>query len=126
MGGVFALDGGALGEGRGDVFYFAPDSLAWEPMKMGYTPWIEWLLTDRKRVDGWFESQRWPGWREEVRRLSFDTAISAVPFAWMKEGKDPSQVTRKPVPAREVVALTFDFARQLDGPGVRGPRLSSR
>jgi hypothetical protein len=39
MGGVFALDGGALGDGRGQVFYFAPDSLAWEPMEMGYTPW---------------------------------------------------------------------------------------
>lgn len=126
MGGVFALDGGALGEGRGDVFYFAPDALKWEPMRMGYTPWIEWLLTDRDRVDVWFESQRWPGWRDEVRRLSLDAAISAIPFAWTREGKNPSQVSRKPVSAHEVVALAFDFARQLDGPGVQGPRLAPR
>jgi hypothetical protein len=122
MGGVFALDGGALGDGRGQVFYFAPDSLAWEPMDMGYTPWLEWLLLDRERVDGWFESQRWPGWREEVRPLSLDTALSAYPFAWTKEGKDPSQVSRRPVSAREVVDLAFHFARQMDDPDLPGPR----
>ncbi|MES4793482.1 MAG: hypothetical protein C4321_11330, partial [Chloroflexota bacterium] len=28
LGGVFALDGGGLESGRGDLFYFAPDTLA--------------------------------------------------------------------------------------------------
>lgn len=123
MGGVFALDGGALGDGRGQVFYFAPDSLAWEPMEMGYTPWLEWLLLDRERVDAWFESQRWPGWREEVRPLSLDTAISAYPFAWSKEGKDPSKVSRSPVPATSVIATHFRFARELENPSLPGPKL---
>lgn len=128
MGGVFALDGGAFGgpQANGQVFYFAPDSLAWEPMEMGYTPWLEWLLLDRERVDGWFESQRWPGWREEVRRLSLDTAISAYPFAWSNEGKDPSKVSREPVPATSVIATHFRFAREMENPTMPGPALLTR
>jgi hypothetical protein len=127
MGGVFALDGGALsgGPGNGQVFYFAPDSLAWEPMEMGYTPWLQWLLLDRERVDGWFESQRWPGWRDEVRDLSLDTAVSAFPFAWTEEGKDPSRVHREPIAATSVIATTFRFARELENPSLPGPRPTS-
>jgi hypothetical protein len=30
IGGFYALDGGALGEGKGGAYYFAPDSLDWE------------------------------------------------------------------------------------------------
>lgn len=126
MGGVFALDGGALGEGRGQVFYFAPDSLVWEPMEMGYTAWLEWLLLDPERVDAWFQSQRWAGWREEVRPLSLDTAISAYPFAWSKEGKDPGTVSRSAVPATSVIATHFRFARELESPTLPGPRLITR
>ncbi len=128
MGGVFALDGGALGgpTANGQVFYFAPDSLAWEPMEMGYTPWLEWLLLDRERVDAWFESQRWPGWRDEVRPLSLDTAISSYPFAWTNEGKDPSKVSRAPVPATSAIATQFRFARELESPTLPGPRPIAR
>lgn len=36
LGGTFALDGGALGDGDGAVHSFAPDSLAWEPLGLGY------------------------------------------------------------------------------------------
>lgn len=118
MGGIFALDGGALGEGRGLVYYFAPDSLSWEPTGMGYTRWLEWLLTDAAHVDEWFESQRWTGWREEVAPLSLDTAISAYPFAWSKEGKDPNLVSRAPVAAAQVVEAAFQFARDLGEPGI--------
>ncbi len=128
MGGVFALDGGAFGgpQANGRVFYFAPDSLAWEPMEMGYTAWLEWLLLDPERVDAWFQSQRWAGWREEVRPLSLDTAISAYPFAWSKEGKDPGTVSRSAVPATSVIATHFRFARELESPTLPGPRLITR
>src|ERR1700724_1908741 len=37
VGGFFALNGGALGKDRGDIYYFAPDSLKWESCKFGYS-----------------------------------------------------------------------------------------
>jgi hypothetical protein len=95
-------------------------------MQMGYTPWLEWLLLDPERVDVWFESQRWAGWREEVRPLSLDTAISAYPFAWSKEGKDLSRVSRSAVPAASVIATHFRFARELESATLPGPRLITR
>lgn len=122
LGGVFALDGGAIGEGRGQVFYFAPDSLSWEPMGMGYTQWVEWLLTAPKDVDAWFDGQRWPGWRDEVRPLDCDTAITAYPFTWTEQGKDLSRTTRAPVPAVQVVSTAFGFAREFGEPTLPGPR----
>ena len=40
VGGFFALNGGALGEERGNVYYFAPDSLAWETLGAGYSDFL--------------------------------------------------------------------------------------
>lgn len=36
-GGFFALNGGGLGEDVGSVYYFAPDTLNWESLDVGYT-----------------------------------------------------------------------------------------
>jgi hypothetical protein len=126
LGGLFALDGGALGPGGGDVCYFAPDSLAWEPLGVGYTAWLEWLLVDARPLDSFAASLRWSTWRDDVRGLPLDTALSAWPFPWTKEGQAVEAVSRAAVPAAEVVALAFESARALDAKDVPGPRRAMR
>lgn len=37
LGGHFAMNGGAFEGKIGDIFYFALDSLEWEPMNMTYS-----------------------------------------------------------------------------------------
>jgi Protein of unknown function DUF2625 len=49
VGGFFALDGGGLGAGQGEVFYFAPDTLTWENMDFGYTEFLQWCFAGRLR-----------------------------------------------------------------------------
>jgi hypothetical protein len=45
VGGFFALNGGALGQDRGNVYYYAPDSLRWEPCDFGYSQFLVWAMT---------------------------------------------------------------------------------
>ena len=45
IGGFFASDGGGLGGKVGSMFYFAPDSLRWEPIDMGYSDFVYWCFT---------------------------------------------------------------------------------
>ncbi len=36
-GGFFSINGGGLGDDIGSMYYWAPDTLIWEPMEIGYT-----------------------------------------------------------------------------------------
>jgi hypothetical protein len=113
VGGFFALDGGALGPGKGHVYYFAPDSLRWEPMQeMGYTDFLMWTL--KGNLASFYESLRWPGWATEASSVGGDRALSIWPPPWVKEGKDIGRCSREPVPISEVYGLNvIEFPRQL-------------
>ena len=113
FGGVFALDGGALGKGDGAVHYFAPDALAWQPLHVGHSAWVHWLLTEEDRVAGFYESFTWPGADEALAPMAFDDALAFVPPPWSKEGADLASANRRVVPARELVAMLMDHSKQL-------------
>ncbi|MBS2022049.1 MAG: DUF2625 family protein [Deltaproteobacteria bacterium] len=110
LGGFFALDGGALGEGKGIAHYLAPDTLEWESTGKGYSELIAWMLMgDLQRFYG---DHRWEGWQEEVQALSPDRGFSFYPPLFAKE--EPGLVrSRKDVPMAELLALNLDFAAQL-------------
>lgn len=111
VGGAFAINGGALGPAVGNVFYFAPDRLAWEDMEVGHSAFVQWSFEGN--LDGFYETMRWRGWETESEQVGGDRALSLHPPPWTKEGKDLSKVSRRAVPAREVWAMQQDFVRQL-------------
>lgn len=111
VGGVFAINGGALGPQPGSVFYFAPDQLAWEDTQLGHSAFVQW--TFEGDLDAFYENLRWPGWQAEVERIDGDQALSLYPPPWTSEGKDLSRVSRRAVSVREVWSLQQDIARQL-------------
>ncbi|TQF13555.1 DUF2625 family protein [Myxococcus llanfairpwllgwyngyllgogerychwyrndrobwllllantysiliogogogochensis] len=113
LGGHFALDGGALGEGRGGAFYFAPDSLKWEDLGRGYSDLLAFFLGGD--LSEFYGAYRWSGWSEDVSRLSPDEGFSLHPPLWTAEGKDPALVSRRAVPMTELLNVQLEFARQLDG-----------
>jgi hypothetical protein len=83
FGGFFALDGGGLGEGEGLVFYFAPDSLSWANLGLGYSAWLEAMMGDE--LCTFYADNLWRGWEREISELSLDQGFSFYPPLWARE-----------------------------------------
>jgi uncharacterized protein DUF2625 len=102
LGGFFAINGGGLGEGPRNVFYFAPDSLAWEDMEMGYSDFIQWCLSGD--VKQFYGDYRWAGWEAEVLSMAGDRGYFIFPPIWMT-GPPISERRRGTVPMAELYGL---------------------
>ena len=115
LGGFFALDGGALGPGRGQVYYFAPDNLTWLPMSgMGYSQFLEWSLGSNLII--FYKHLLWDGWEKEVSSLNGDQGLSIYPPLWTVEGKNIPKASRRPCPIAELYSLhLMELPRQLQG-----------
>lgn len=116
LGGQFEVNGPEPSENRpggpGEVCYFAPDTLVWEPLGFGYGAWLSWLATGATAE--FYESLRWPTWREEVEALRLDEGLSVTPFLCTSEAKsDLAATSRRAVPIGEVLALNDSLAEQL-------------
>jgi Protein of unknown function DUF2625 len=112
VGGFFAINSGLLGEDLGNVYFYAPDSLRWEPCGFGYSQFLVWAMSDK--LHEFYDSLRWDDWGSEVRQLNGDQAISIYPFLWAK-GPPIKERHRRPVPVAEQYAMQLDLQRQLDG-----------
>lgn len=112
IGGFFALDGGALGEGKGHAYYLAPDTLSWEKLTDSYSALLVFLL--QGDLAGFYADLRWDGWERDLKALSPDRGFHFHPplFAEAEAGTPRS---RKDVPMTELLALTLDFMEQLTG-----------
>ena len=123
LGGVFVLNGhdpAAVGRPGvpGQMTYFAPDTLEWEAMEMGHSAWLSWLLSGR--LEKFYESWRWPGWREEAAALTYSQGITIYPFPWTQEAQaNIAATTRAAVPMDQVLGVSAEFARQM-GPADPG------
>ncbi len=113
VGGLFAINGGAFEGPAGQVYYFAPDTLAWESLEVGYSDFLHWALSGD--LSQFYDSFRWPGWIEEVSQLGGDEAFSIYPFPFAK-GPAIADRSRKVVPAAELFDLYMDLRRQLVAP----------
>jgi len=112
IGGFFALNGGNLGTDAGNLYYFAPDTLAWEPMGISYSQFIPWSVSER--LQQFYETTRWPSWMDAVSILQADRCISFYPPLWAEAGNAGSRSMCN-VPASEQWAVQIDFASQLIG-----------
>jgi hypothetical protein len=109
-GGFFAINGGAFGADVKNMYYWAPDSLEWEAMNIGFTDFFVWSLSER--LAQFYENLRWPSWREDTAGLSGDRCYSFYPFLWTKEGSITTG-HREQAPVQEVYDLKTDLLRQL-------------
>ena len=112
LGGFFALNGGLFGDDIGKVYYYAPDSLQWEPCDLSYSEFLIWAMSER--MDSFYESFRWGSWPMESRELNGDQALCVYPFLWA-EGSPIGERHRGTVPISESWTLQLDMQKQLDG-----------
>jgi hypothetical protein len=102
VGGFFAINGGALGPDVKNVYYWAPDSLDWEPLGFGFTDFFVWTLSER--LGEFYETLRWPTWREDVARITADQCFAFYPFLWSEEGSI-EQSERSAIPITEAFGV---------------------
>lgn len=99
LGGVFAMNGGSFGDNLGHIYYFAPDTLAWESLDIAYTDFIGWLL--QGDIDKFYQSFYWESWQDEVKTLTTDQVFFCYPPLFTQESKDINQVQKKPISCLE-------------------------
>lgn len=101
IGGFFSINGGGLGEDLGSMYYWAPDTLKWEAMGLGYSDFFCWALSDKLAV--FYESLRWLGWEADVKKAGGDQCYNFFPFLWTKEGSVESS-------SRKLISISEQFA----------------
>lgn len=109
VGGFFALNAGFMEEGIGEIFYFAPDTLEWECLEIGYSDFLNWACTGD--LETFYEPYRWDGY---VCNLNGNEGISIYPFLWSREAKQIGieKCSKKVVPIEELWELNFRFREQ--------------
>lgn len=105
VGGFFALNGGAFGEDTGDVYYWAPDSLEWEPMGVGYSEFFQWALTSN--LTKFYSELRWDSWAEDIKTIDGDTCFIFYPYLWTEQGSLVNS-ERGIAPASEVYSFNLN------------------
>jgi hypothetical protein len=111
IGGFFMLNGGGLGNDLGGVYYFAPDSLEFEPLNLNYTQFINFCFNGN--LAEFYKNYRWKNWKEDVSKLDCDKVFNFYPYLWSKEGKDIENLLKEEVPIEEQYILNIDFRKQL-------------
>jgi hypothetical protein len=102
IGGFFAINGGRFSSQAGSVYYFAPDTLAWEDLDTSYSDWLVWLLTGN--LETFYAQSRWPHWCEDTKTLHGDRGLCIYPFP-SAEGPPFGERTRGEVPIDELWRL---------------------
>lgn len=111
VGGVFALDGGGLKGTRGNVCYFAPDTLQWEDLELGHAAFVQWVLGGG--LDVFSGDLRWEGWTHEVADVPLDEVYRSDPPLWTPEGQEVDAADRHRVPVDELLAHHAEMAARL-------------
>jgi hypothetical protein len=110
IGGFFALDGGALGDGKGAAYYLTPDTLEWERIADGYSALLQFFLLGP--LGKFYADYRDAQWEADVKALPPDKGWAFYPplFAKLEEGQKRS---REAVPLPELLKLNLEIADQL-------------
>ncbi|MBP2167871.1 hypothetical protein J2125_001063 [Erwinia toletana] len=110
-GGFFAVNGGGLGEDIGCVYYFAPDSLEWESLEVGYSAFLQWALCGDLAL--FYQTVRWNGWGEEPLPPAGDEVYAFFPFLWTEPHLSVEERSRSIVPIEQHWRLTQELKQQL-------------
>lgn len=110
LGGFFAINGGALGNDPGQLYYLAPEKLEWEDLKMGYSDFKNFCFNGN--LNKFYEMQRWSGWKNDIANLSGNQGFLFYPYLWTVEGKDISKTRRSVVPIEELYLAKSNVIKQ--------------
>jgi hypothetical protein len=110
IGGFFAMNGGALGPDPMNIYYLAPESLAWEPLKINYSQFLVWAA--QGKMDLFYEWIRWSGWEQDIAHLPGDRCFFFYPFLWNVEG-DGATSRRGDIPVQDAWYAAMEARKKL-------------
>jgi hypothetical protein len=113
LGGRFAINGGALPGKSGEICFWGPDTMQWQPTGLGHTDFVQWSLTDR--LDEFYAELRWIGWEREVAGVPLDAGLSFYPFLCTAESRPIAATSRRPIPWDELRQFLDELAALPDG-----------
>lgn len=108
VGGVFAIDGGALRGVRGHVCYFSPDALQWEDLDIGHAEFVRWALTGG--LETFAEDLRWAGWSADAETVELDAVYLSDPPLWTAAGQEVDDADRRMITVDELLARHAEAA----------------
>ncbi len=112
LGGFYAVNFGEFGNDVGSIYYFAPDSLEWEPMDMEYGQLLWFFFSGD--LAGFYEGFRWKGWMGEVLKLGADEAYHVFPALYSDELSSMDKTERTAVSVEEIYELEMENAEAFD------------
>ena len=101
LGGIFAINGGALGVDPGMIYYFGPDTLRWDSLNCDYTALLHFLIGPG--MAAFYSDHRWTGWEAETAALAGDGAHFIHPPLWAV-GPEVGARHRGAVPMTDMLA----------------------
>ena len=86
LGGLFAIKASSVEEIEtiGQVFYYGPNSLTWQPTGLSYPSFISYCFSGNLKE--FYDGFRWKGWEDEIRSIDCNYVISCYPMLWTREG----------------------------------------
>ncbi|AYL99436.1 DUF2625 domain-containing protein [Mucilaginibacter celer] len=110
IGGFFAINGGEFGQDLGQIYYLAPDRLAWEALHVTYQQFLSFCFAGD--LTKFYNGLRWITWQEDLKNLSADQGFNFYPFLWTEEGKDINKDSRSMVPIEELYIFLTENMKQ--------------
>lgn len=111
LAGVFAINHQDIDASPGEVCYWGPDTLAWSPLGVGHSAFVQWALGGG--LSDFYKDLRGPGWEAEVSATPIEDGISVYPFLWTEQGRNIASSSRRPVPFTELLELNQKVAREV-------------
>jgi hypothetical protein len=101
VGGFFAVNCGAYGDDE-DMYYWAPDSLEWEPIGFEFEFFFRWSLTSV--LGDFYQHFRWSSWASDIAHvLPNDHCFIFDPPLW-SGGKSDATAGRRTLSVAEAYA----------------------
>lgn len=112
VGGFFAINSGGLGGDTGAMYYWAPDTLVWEELGIGYSDFLKWSLSPN--LEKFYANLRWTNWQSDAKHLHGDQCFNFYPFLWTEQGSVQTS-RRTGIPVSEQFAANVELATQVNG-----------
>lgn len=95
---------------RGNVAYFAPDTLEIEDMEISFGQFVTWCI--QGDTDTFYMDYRWEHWQKDVENLELSYGMAFYPYLWAVT-ESLERRHREPIPMKEIIGLEIDFFQQM-------------